>query len=71
MAECLQMGCVLEDYPMEKYKAHSDLFEEDLYDEINLENCMMKRTSLGGTNPKSVNMQIDMIKAYLAEKNYD
>ncbi len=71
VAECLTMGIVLEDYPLDKYKAHSELFEEDLYHEIDLEYCMVKRTSLGGTNPKSVNMQIDMIKAYLAEKKYE
>ena len=71
VAECLTMGIVLEDYPLDKYKSHSELFEEDLYHEIDLEYCMVKRTSLGGTNPKSVNMQIDMIKAYLAEKKYE
>ncbi len=58
VAECIEKGCVLDDYPLTEYKKHSELFEEDLYQEIALETCVEKRNSEGGASPKSVREQI-------------
>ena len=62
VAQCIREGTVLEELPLEAYKAHSELFEEDLYQDIDLLNCVEKRISLGGTSVASVEQQIMFIK---------
>ena len=65
VAECINKGCVLDDLPMEAYRAHSELFEEDLYVEISLETCVEKRISEGGTSVSSVEAQISYVRGVL------
>ncbi len=66
VADCIKSGLVLDTYPIEKYKAASDLFDDDVYREISLESCVEKRISEGGTSVGSVESQIAYIKAKLA-----
>ena len=66
VAQCIREGLVLETLPLSVYQKYSELFEEDLYDEISLETCVSKRGSLGGTSPASVEAQIDYVKQMLA-----
>ncbi len=61
VADCTKAGATLEDLPLEAYKAKSELFDADLYDAINIDNCLMRRTSLGGPAPESVERQIEYI----------
>ena len=63
VAKCMESGCVLETLPLEEYKAFSDLFEQDLYENIDLLTCVEKRISQGGTCITSVEKQIQYIKA--------
>ena len=65
VALCIQRNTVLEALPLETYKSFSDLFEEDLYQAIDLMNCMEKRISQGGTCTASVQAQIDHVKKVL------
>ncbi len=65
VAECMQNKTVLEDLPLEQYKKHSDLFDTDLYDAVNLENCVSRRISKGGTSVQSVECQIEYVKNML------
>ncbi|WP_446197324.1 argininosuccinate lyase [Lactobacillus delbrueckii] len=69
VALCIDQDTVLEDLPLETYKGYSDLFEEDLYQAIDLHNCLVKRTSLGGPTPESVQKQVDEVRGKLAEEN--
>ncbi|MBQ7879117.1 MAG: argininosuccinate lyase [Clostridia bacterium] len=62
VAECIETGNVLDDFPLENYRAYSDLFEQDLYEEIALETCVNKRNSEGGASPKSVREQIKYVR---------
>ena len=62
VAYCIQNNTVLEELSMETYKQYSDLFEEDLYEAIDLMNCVQKRISQGGTSVASVEAQIKYIK---------
>ena len=62
VADCIQKHCVLDNLPMEAYRAHTDLFDNDLYDEISLETCVSKRISEGGTSPESVDAQIAYVR---------
>ncbi|MBQ7346617.1 MAG: argininosuccinate lyase [Clostridia bacterium] len=64
VARCIAEGQVLETLPLEVYKAYSELFDEDLYADIDLWICVKKRISEGGASPDSVDAQI----AYVEEK---
>lgn len=65
VAECIRCGKTLETLPLASYKAHSGLFEEDLYEEIALETCVKKRISEGGTGPDSVAAQLRYVAGFL------
>jgi argininosuccinate lyase len=62
VAECIQKGNVLDDFPLESYQKYSELFAQDLYEEIALETCVNKRNSEGGASPKSVREQIKYVR---------
>ena len=65
VAECIRTGQVLETVPLERYKELSELFDEDVYEAINLKNCVEKRISEGGTGKASVLAQIQYIRSIL------
>ena len=65
VAKCIADGCVLETLPLEVYKSYSELFEDDLYEEISLETCVAKRISEGGTGYESVNAQLRRNTAFV------
>ncbi len=65
VAECIDKKCVLDDLPLEAYRAHSELFDSDLYNEIALEACVSKRISEGGTSVSSVEAQIAFVRKEL------
>ena len=67
VAECIEKGLVLDNFPIDEYKKHSDLFECDLYGEISLETCVSKRNSFGGASAKSVLAQIEWVKKELEQ----
>ena len=69
VAECIEKKTVLDALSLEEYKAHSEAFESDLYDEIALRACVEKRISAGGTGKASVERQITLVKAFIAEKD--
>ena len=61
VAECIEKNTVLDKLPLDAYKCHSELFDEDLYTEISLETCVEKRISAGGTGLASVEKQIEYL----------
>ena len=67
VADCIREGLTLETLPLSRYQATSELFEADIYDEISMETCVMRRTSAGGTSVDSVRAQIASAKAKLGE----
>ncbi len=68
VALCIQNGTVLEELPLETYKQYSDLFENDLYQDIDLITCVEKRISEGGTSVASVKAQIQYIRENIQEE---
>ena len=62
---CVKNGKVLEGLTLEEYKTFDANFDEDLYAAIDLENCVEKRISKGGTGRASVLKQIDYIDAFI------
>ena len=65
VAQCIASGQVLETLPLETYRQYSELFDEDLYHEIDLTTCVEKRISAGGTSVNSVEKQIAFVKGKL------
>ncbi|MCR5350525.1 MAG: argininosuccinate lyase [Acholeplasmatales bacterium] len=65
VAYCIDHNTTLEELPLDVYKKYSDLFKEDLYKYINLEECTFKRNSLGASGLLSVNLQIKDINKFL------
>jgi argininosuccinate lyase len=66
VALCIQNNTVLEELSLEQYRSFSELFDEDLYPEIDLKTCVEKRISQGGTSTASVLEQIQYVKEKLA-----
>ncbi|MBQ6718891.1 MAG: argininosuccinate lyase [Oscillospiraceae bacterium] len=66
VARCIAEGKVLETLPLESYREFSDLFENDLYADIDMLTCVEKRISEGGTSQASVEAQIAYVKECLA-----
>ena len=65
VAQCIREGLVLETLPLAEYQKHSELFAEDLYNDIDLLTCVEKRISEGGTSVFSVEAQIAYVKENL------
>ena len=65
VAHCIASGKVLDDLPLAEYKEFDSIFDEELYSEIDLVNCMVKRTSYGGAAPESVRAQVEMLRKEL------
>ena len=66
VADCMKNGFVLQNYPIEKYKEFSELFDDDIYKAVNLEECVNKRMSFGGTGVRSVENQISVVRAKIS-----
>ena len=65
VAYCIENKLILEDLPIEKYREYSELFDTDVYNDIDLTTCVNKRVSVGGTSVESVEMQIKFVKENL------
>ena len=65
VAYCIKNDFVLENLPLETYKKYGDFFDDGVYDAINLENCVKRRISEGGTGINSVENQLKWVKEKL------
>lgn len=63
VALCIQKGLTLETLPLSEYQKICDLFDEGVYDAINLDKCVNDRTSLGGPAPENVRAQVKRVKS--------
>ncbi len=67
VAYCIKNGKVLETLSLDEYKSFDKTFEQDVFEAVNLENCLKKRTSYGGASTAVA--QIKNFKAYLEKTN--
>lgn len=65
VALCIQKGTTLEALPLADYRSVCGLFDQDVYNAIDLDRCVKQRLSRGGPAPESVQKQIDLTKAQL------
>lgn len=61
----------LETLSLEEYNQFSDLFESDIYQEIDLYNCVQKRKVIGGPAKEAVLKQIESVEVFLKERSND
>ncbi len=64
---CIEKGLTLETLPLEEYKALCDTFDEDVYDAISLDTCVMQRKAAGGPAPEAVKVQIGYVREKLED----
>ena len=69
VADCTARGKTLEELTLEELREVSDLFGQDVYEALNLENCMALRNSFGGPARESVERQIALIEAFTEARN--
>ncbi|MBQ8840265.1 MAG: argininosuccinate lyase [Clostridia bacterium] len=65
VGECIKKDITLDQMTLDEYKAHSPMFENDLYEEISLESCVAKRISQGSTGYASVKEQLEYVTEFL------
>ncbi len=68
VSDCIRRGIVLEDMSIDEYKKYSDVFSDDLYEEISLKTCVAKRISAGATGYESVEIQLKNFINFLKNK---
>lgn len=61
VAVCIEKGETLESLDIEEYRKICDLFEDDVYEKINLQNCVSDRKSYGGPSPENVRQQAQKV----------
>ncbi|MBQ8569188.1 MAG: argininosuccinate lyase [Oscillospiraceae bacterium] len=67
VALCIKKDTVLEKLELAEYRKFSDKFEEDIYEAISLDTCVMQRKADGGPAPEAVQVQIEKLKGRLRE----
>jgi argininosuccinate lyase len=63
--KCIEENKTLETLSLQEYKQFSDVFEQDIYQAIDLNTCVSKRISYGGTSVSSVEIQIKQVRSLL------
>ena len=66
VAYCIENGKDFESLSLDEYKSFSDIFDEGIFDAINLDNCVNSRTVYGGPSLESVKHQIEVARSYIA-----
>lgn len=65
--ECQKAEITLEEMTLENYKKYSEVFEQDLYEFIDLDNCLNKRKVYGGPAPECVEIQIKNLEEIIID----
>ena len=65
VAKCIAEGKVLETLSLDEYRSFCELFDEDIFADIDLYTCVSKRISEGGTSPASAEAQIKYVRGLL------
>ena len=63
---CIRTGESLDTLPLKDFRAISGLFDEDVYEALQLKTCVNGRTVYGGPSEESVKKQISLIEDFIA-----
>ena len=69
VAECSRRGCVLETLPLEVYINFCPAIGEEVYAAVDLDACVARRKSLGGTGGENVAAQLRYVRGQLKIDN--
>ena len=69
VAQCTAKGKTLEELTLAELQQASELFGEDVYEALKLENCMALRASYGGPAVKETTRQITAIEEFVKAHN--
>ena len=64
VAYCIKNRTVLEELTIEEFRELSPVFDDDVYEAINLETCVNMRKADGGPAPEAVKKQIEFARKY-------
>lgn len=65
VASCIDKKISLNDLSLEEMRQFSSLFDQDIYDAIDLQTCVSQRNVLGGPAPEQVNIQIQELERFI------
>ena len=65
---CIRTGESLDTLPLKDFRAISGLFDESVYDALQLKTCVNERKVYGGPSEDSVKQQIALIEAFVAQR---
>ena len=65
---CIKAGESLDTLPLKDFRAVSNLFDEDVYDALQLKTCVNGRKVYGGPSEESVLKQIELIEGFVNER---
>ena len=68
VALCLETGKTLETLDLENYQSVSPVFEEDVFQALDLNACVNGRSVPGGPAESEVTRQIQALRAFVAER---
>lgn len=69
VALCIEKGYTLDNLPIEEYRGASELFDEDIYNAVDIVSAMKKRNVYGGPGPESVEKQLNVVRGFLEDDN--
>lgn len=64
---CIDKGISLDELPIEEYKKICPVFESDIYDAINIRNCVNLRNTIGAPGQQAMEQAIRINEQYLAD----
>ncbi len=69
--QCIEKGINLEDLPIENYKNISEYIDTDVYEYIQVKECVVHKNTVGGPAPERVKEQINSLQQFCnTEKAY-
>ena len=70
VAYCIKNHYIFETLPLKAYQSYSPLFDEDIYEAVDLIHCVNARKVYGGPSEESVLHQIDGIRQFLNDREH-
>ena len=64
VAVCIEKECSFETLPLEEYKKLSDVFDNDVYNAVDLDVCVNGRKVVGGPAKEAVEKQIENLEVF-------
>ena len=62
---CIDNDIAIDDLTLEEFNKFSSIFEEDIYNAIDLLTCVEERSVIGGPSSSSVKIQIEMLEKFI------